>query len=156
MIAFMGFFGTYLFDGTDWTQHDLRRTPREPWLLIDIHDSDIATVVYRPAGPGSGIAYLGVTPRTYFEDEGASEPTNVAQEADGLAAWWEAFHPDATALARADKADELRAFLAEDGVSVGDDDGTGDEVDDADLFVEVRTSRFINTLGLPVPDGLPV
>jgi hypothetical protein len=155
MIACMGFFGTYLFDGTDWTQHDPRRTPREPWLLIDIHDSDISTVVYRPAGPGSGIAYLGVTPRTYFEDEAASEPTNVAQEADGLAAWWAAFHPETTATTRAAKAAELRAFLAADGVR-SDDDGRGDEVDDAEVFVEVKTARFINALGLPAPDELHV
>ena len=50
----------------------------------------------------------------------------------------------------------LRAFLAADGVSVGDDAGAGDDVDDADVFVEVKTARFINALGLPAPDGLPV
>jgi len=47
---------------------------------------------YQPAGPGSGIAYLGHTPRTYF--------------------------------------------------------------DDAEVFVEIKTSRFLRTLDFPLPEGL--
>jgi hypothetical protein len=53
----------------------------EPWLVVDIHDSYVATIAYRPAGSGSGVAYLGVTPRTYFEDPDASAPTDVVREA---------------------------------------------------------------------------
>jgi hypothetical protein len=54
----MGFFGAYLFDGNRWTLHQPDQLPAvaEPWLMIDIHDSDITTVVYRPAGRGSGVA----------------------------------------------------------------------------------------------------
>ncbi|MEV4458369.1 hypothetical protein [Microbispora sp. NPDC049633] len=64
----MGFFGTYLYDGSRWLEHEADQHPdfAEPWLMVSIHDSDITTVVYRPAGPGSGVAYLGLTPRTYF------------------------------------------------------------------------------------------
>jgi hypothetical protein len=29
--------------------------------VVDIHDSDITTVTYRPTRRGSGVAYLGVT-----------------------------------------------------------------------------------------------
>ncbi|MDQ1292622.1 MAG: hypothetical protein QG608_502 [Actinomycetota bacterium] len=65
----------------------------EPWLLVDIHDSDIATITYRPAGLGTGVAYLGCAPRTYFEDLQASAPTDVAREAAGLATWWASTHP---------------------------------------------------------------
>ncbi len=86
----MGVFGTYLFDGTRWTEQDSEDEPTAagPWLWIDIHDSDVATVKYRPIGPGTGIAFLGFTPRVYFEDDSASDPTDVDREANGLAAWW--------------------------------------------------------------------
>ncbi len=69
--------------------HEADKLPTvpEPWLLVDIHDSDIATIAYRPTGSGSGVAYLGVTPRTYFEDPGASAPSDVAREAGGLVEW---------------------------------------------------------------------
>jgi hypothetical protein len=42
---------------------------------------------YEPAGPGSGTAYLGYTPRTYVDDESASAPADVLREAEGLASW---------------------------------------------------------------------
>ena len=66
----------------------LVRLPYEaPWLSVDIYDSDFATVRYEPPGPGSGTAYLGNTPRTYFGNESASASTDVLREADGLASW---------------------------------------------------------------------
>ena len=69
----MGFFGAHLFDGHHWSTHQPESPPTiaEPWLLVDIHDSDIATIRYRPIGTGSGTAYLGHTPRTYFENPAA-------------------------------------------------------------------------------------
>ena len=79
----MGFFATYLFSGGTWTEIEPDQEPHEPavaepWLYVDIHDSDIATVMYAPAGPASGIAFLGVTPRTYFEDAAASRAVEDA------------------------------------------------------------------------------
>ncbi|WP_431946055.1 hypothetical protein [Micromonospora marina] len=86
----MGFLGTYLFDEGRWTVHQPAEQAAipEPWLLVDIHDSDIATLTYRPAGPGSGVAYLGYTPRTYSENSDASAQTDVVREAAGLSVWW--------------------------------------------------------------------
>ena len=87
----MGFFGRYVFDGRTW--HDIDPGSDQtldieaPWLSVDIYDSDFATVCYEPPGPGSGTAYLGNTPRTYFGNESASAPTDVLREADGLASW---------------------------------------------------------------------
>ena len=152
----MGFFGRYLFDGTQWTQQEPGSAPTvaEPWLLIDIHDSDICTVMYGPAGPGSGIAFLGFTPRTYFDDESASAPTDVVVEAEGLGAWWAGLHPEASQQARTATALALRDFLATDDASVDDEDRPDDELDDAEVFVEIKTSRFLSALGLPTPDGL--
>jgi hypothetical protein len=87
----VGFFGGYVFDGSSWHGFDLDSDHRldiaAPWLSVNIHDSDIATVRYELHGPGSGTAYLGYTPRTYFDDESASEPADVLREAEGLALW---------------------------------------------------------------------
>jgi hypothetical protein len=148
----MGFFGTYLFDGTAWTAQKKVHEPTipEPWLMISIHDSDLAMVIYEPAGPAAGFAYLGVTPRTYFEDDAESPPTDTAREAKGLAAWWSGRNPDASELAQAAKARELRAFLAEDGVTPD----MADDADDAEVFVEVKVARFLTALGLPIPEDL--
>jgi hypothetical protein len=58
-----------------------------PYLSIDVHDSDIATVDYRPAPETAGRFFLGTEPRIYFEDEAASEPLDRNAEAQGLAHW---------------------------------------------------------------------
>lgn len=158
----MGFFGEYVFDGSAWRsfgpEPDQAPTVPAPWLCLYIYDSDIATVRYEPAGPGSGTAYLGVTPRTYFEDESASAPTDVSREAEGLAFWL------AQQQGRTDMAhlrDLIESFLAEDveGQPPDDDDEDSEdganELDDADVFVEVKVSRFLKAVGLPVPDELP-
>lgn len=150
----MGFFGRYLFDGSWKSVEDINGVP-EPCLVVDIHDSDITTVTYRPAGPGSGVAYLGVTPRTYFEDERASDPTDVGREARGLAAWWAGLHGVRGEAEIGAKERELAAFLAED-IDPADfsDDPDDDDLDDDETFVEVKTVRFLAALGLPAPDDL--
>lgn len=148
----MGFFGLYLYDGSLWSELDQEATPSasEPWLLVRIYDSDITEVSYAPLGPGSGVAFLGYTPRLYFEDETASAPTDPDHEAQGLATWWAALHPEADEGAHAAKASELKAFLASDDPS-GDDE----DEDDEEVLVEVKTARFVRALGLPTPAGLP-
>jgi hypothetical protein len=149
----MGFFGQFHFDGTAWTAPRDDAVP--PWLSVDIHDSDIATITYEPAGPGTGIAFLGETPRTYFEDDTASEPTDVAREAAGLAEWWSGINDMADVW---DKERELVGYLAEDGdkaqAATDDDLDDLDEIADEDIFVEVKVARFLDALDLPVPDDL--
>src|SRR5262245_64798197 len=112
----MGFFGAYIFDSGNWAEvgPDSDANVVEPWLFVNIHDSDVATVMYGPVGPGSGTAFLGWTPRTYFEDDSASAPTDVTREAEGLAAWWAAYHGGASQAAQTAKVDELRQFLVGD------------------------------------------
>jgi hypothetical protein len=154
----MGFFGQFHFDGMAWTTPP--DDPRPPWLAVEIHDSDIATVTYEPAGPGSGIAYLGETPRAYFDDETASEPTDVTREAAGLAEWWSGVHD---MLDVGDKERELVEYLAEDldedaaappaPVDLDDLDDL-DEITEEDVFVERKTARFLAALDLPIPDDL--
>jgi hypothetical protein len=151
----VGFFGTYAFENGQWKTLSEGELPplAEPFLWIDIHDSDITSVVYAPPGPGSGVAYLGLTPRTYFENPNASDPTDVLREAAGLAAWW-ALHNSGDVTA---KQAELLGYLAEDE---DPDDFEWDEgedvdaIDGAEVFVEVKTAQFLAALGLPVPYDL--
>ena len=151
----MGFFGLYLYEAGRWSELglDAEPTAREPWLLVRIHDSDIGTVAYAPTGPGTGVAFLGYTPRIYFEDVTASAPTDPDREARGLAAWWAAGHPEANGAARVAKEGELRAFLAAD-IPPGDGEDEDEDLDDAEVFVEIKAARFIRALGLPVPAGV--
>lgn len=151
----MGFFGLYLYEAGQWSELDLDAEPtaNEPWLLVRIHDSDIGSVVYAPAGPGSGVAFLGYTPRIYFEDDSASDPTDPDIEARGLATWWATVHRETDEASRTAKEHQLRAFLAAD-IPPSDDEDEGD-LDDGDVFVEIKVARFIRALGLPVPGGLP-
>ena len=151
-MSLVGFFGTYAYEHGQWTTLSEGELPPldEPSLWIDIHDSDITSVVYAPAGPGSGVAYLGLTPRTYFENPNASDPTDVLREAAGLAAWW-ALHNSGDVTA---KQAELLAYLAADEEPGDFSVEEGEDVEEADVFVEVKTARFLTALGLPVPYDL--
>jgi hypothetical protein len=154
----VGFFGTYRFDGQAWHEFQLGEAPDipEPWLVLDIHDSDIGTVLYRPTGPGSGVAYLGTTPRVYFEIENDEARTDPQREANGLATWWELIHGrHAEATERDAKAAELLTYLAGD-VDLDLDDSDDDvDLDDGDVFVEIKAARLLVALGLPILDDLP-
>jgi hypothetical protein len=169
----MGFFGGYIFDGRDWLEFEPSSGSApavgSPWLKVVIFDSDIADISYHPAGPGTGVAYLGYTPRVYFEDENASSPTDVEREAAGLAAWVAAYQGggDETALQ-----DLIAPFLASDEDEDEDDverdeedddawaadeeepDEDSDSDDDAEAVVEVKLARLLAAIGLPVPDDL--
>jgi len=170
----MGFFGGYIFDGQDWLEFEpgsgAAPEVSSPWLKVAIYDSDIADVSYHPAGPGTGVAYLGFTPRVYFEDDNASAPTDVEREAAGLAAWVAAYQGGGDEAALQDL---ITPFLASDddledeedddqddakdawGDSDDLDEDDEDDEDDADAFVEVKLARLLTALGLPLPDGLP-
>ncbi len=165
----MGFFGTYLLTGDTWSvvpelapEVVPSWVPMDevPWLYMEIHDSDLTILRYEPSGPGSGVAYLGYTPRTYFDDDDASAPTDVDAEAAGLAAWL-ALRPGAPAGV---DASTIKPYLAEDlgpdedaAFDEGEefDDDIDTDIDAGEVFVEIKTARLLRQLGLPLPDGLP-
>ena len=154
----MGFFGSYLYADGHWQERELAAEPTaaEPWLHASVHDSDFTTVAYRPAGPGSGVAFLGYTPRSYFEVEDASSPTDIERESAGLAYWWTLVHGVTSADKIAAKNAELVGYLAKDlDAATEEPDAQDETVDDADIFVEIKTSRFLAALDLPLPDDLP-
>jgi hypothetical protein len=129
----VGYFGTFIYDDGDWRE----RADGTPELVVDIHDSDIATVDYRPAPPGLGRFYLGIQPRDFFEDPDASRPLDVPAEVDGFVGWAE------QTLGRAPRSEDVRDLVAEDGETMPDDD-----------FVEDTVARLIQLLGLPLPPAL--
>lgn len=112
---------------------------RESCLSIDVHDSDIATVDYRPAMTGTGRFYLGTEPRHYFEDETASAPIDRRAEAEGFSEWARMVHGREVDPA------EVLALMASD---------TQHDEDDGDAFVEDTVERLLDLIGLPLPEGM--
>jgi hypothetical protein len=129
----VGYFGTFIYRDGEWRD----RGGDDAELVVDIHDSDIATVDYRPAPPGLGRFYLGVQPRDYFADPEASRPLDVPAEVEGFVGWAE------RTLGRAPSADDVRELVAEDGTAAPGDD-----------FVEDTAARLLELLGLPLPPAL--
>jgi hypothetical protein len=112
----VGFFGSYLYADGHWQEEELAAEPTaaEPWLHVLVHGSDFTAITYRPAGPGSGVAFLGYTPRSLFETEDASAPTDVVRETAGLANWWAHLHGLTSGEVIAAKSAQLIGYLAED------------------------------------------
>ena len=83
-------------------------------------------------------------------------PTDVAREAEGLGFWWAQLRGGASDAERRAKEEQLAAYLAEDRdpAEIDLDDEEDDETDDADVLVEVKTARFLATIGLPLPEEL--
>ncbi|MET9271136.1 hypothetical protein [Kribbella sp. NPDC003557] len=137
----VGFFGSYVYADRAWSEIDPDAEvaePAEPYLLVMIHDSDLAMIRYAPAGAGTGEAFLGHTPRAYFGDPSAPGAGDPGLEAAGLAAWAELLGASPTPA-------EVERFLASDDAP----DDEQDDVPDEDVFVELKTARFLQTLGLP-------
>ena len=131
----MGLFGTFTYSGGEWTG----AAPTEPYLVLNVHDSDIATVDYRPAADAAaGRCYLGFQPRVYFEDPTASAPVDNAAEARGFAAWTR------QVTGRSIEPDDVAALLATDD----------EDADPEDLFVEETVRRLLELTGVPVPEEL--
>ncbi|CAM3739030.1 hypothetical protein KIPE111705_22485 [Kibdelosporangium persicum] len=141
----MGYSGTLLYDGRQWTRWRSGDTPdvAGPWLVVDVHDSEFTTLEYHPEGPGSGVAHLGDTP--------ADVTVDVPREARGLAAWWAEVHgeTDDEAVRRTESV--ITDYLVDRQARRGHD---GDEVDEGEVYAEIRTTRLLVALGLPVPDEL--
>jgi len=136
----LGFFGKFLYADGGWTFHEdgVSDPPvGAAYLGVDIHDSDIATVDFRPAEMGSGRFYLGYPPSDYFENESAGDPIDAEAAVKGLTTWAQ------QTLGRTIDPGEGRPLLADSGRDPDDD------------FVEETVGRLIEILGLPWPEDLP-
>jgi hypothetical protein len=129
----MGFFGNFVFSEGRWAD----APTSDEYLSIDIHDSDFATIEYRPTGRGRGRLYLGFEPRHYFEDPAASEQVDVSQESSGLSGWAQ------SVLDVRVSPEQLRNLMA---------DPAG--ADPESPFVEDTVVQLIALFGLPLPTDL--
>lgn len=131
----MGFFGRFAYAGGAWSADE---PTAELSLVVDIHDSDIATIDYAPAKGAAGRFYLGVEPRVYFEDDEASSPVDTAAEARGFSEW-----------VRQVQGQNVEPAAIEELMAV--DDG---EAEPEDAFVEETVERLLLLAGLPLPEAL--
>jgi hypothetical protein len=132
----MGFFGTFVYADGVWTESD-DSSPAGASLRVDIHDSDIAQVDYRPAPSGLGRFYLGYEPAIYFEDPSASQPVDVQAEAEGFSAWVGQVGGQQV------RPDEILRLLADPG---------GNEPEE--VFAEDAVVKLLGLAGLPLPEPL--
>jgi hypothetical protein len=128
----VGYFGKLAYSDGRWT---FGGPTAVPFLLVDVHDSDVATVDYRAADASGGRFYLGYEPRFYFDERDAGDPVDTAAEADGFARWAK----EATG-ADVDPAD-VRSLLA-----------SPDGVPPTDEVVEQTVEKLAGLAGLPLPE----
>jgi hypothetical protein len=128
----VGYLGSLAYSDGRWSSG---RPTAVPFLLVDVHDSRIATVDYRMADASGGRFFLGYEPRFYFDEAGAGTPVDTGAEADGFARWSrEATETDVDPA-------EVQALMASpDGAPPTDD------------LVEETVERLCALAGLPTPD----
>jgi hypothetical protein len=125
----VGFFGQLAYSAGRWSAG---RPTAVPFLLIDVHDSRIATVDYRAADATGGRFYLGYEPRTYFEEPDASDPVDTGREAEGFAQWVRSAEGG-----EVDPIEVQRLMAAPDGAPPEDEN------------VEMTVDRLLRLAGLP-------
>lgn len=127
----MGHFGKYAYSAGRWSREGPTAVP---FLLVDIHDSDIATVDYRAADASGGRFFLGYEPRFYFDETDAAAPVDTAAEAAGFARWVREVSD------RDVDPDDIRSLMASpEGEPPGDD------------VAEDTVERLLRLAGLPAP-----
>lgn len=131
----MGFFGTFTYSDGAWGS---AAKPGSPALVVDIHDSDIATIDYVPHKGASGRFYLGDEPRIYFEDDSASTPVDRIKEAVGFTTW-----------ARQVTGHDISPDSVLELLASGDPDD-----EPVDVFVEETVAKLLFLAGLPVPPDI--
>jgi hypothetical protein len=128
----VGLFGTFAYSAGRWSTG---RPTAVPFLLIDVHDSRIATVDYRAADATGGRFFLGYEPRIYFEEPDAAAPVDTSAEAAGFARWV------LDAGGRDVGTDEVQRLMA-----------SPSGAPPADEVVEQTVERLLALAGLPLPD----
>ena len=76
----MGFFGRFVYSDGAWRDDPAA----DAFLVVDIHDSDIAIVEFRSATT-AGRFYLGFQPRDYWEIPMQATPWTLALRRRALA-----------------------------------------------------------------------
>jgi len=128
----VGYFGKLAYSDGRWSTG---RPTAVPFLLIDVHDSDIATLDYRAADASGGRFFLGYEPRIYFDEPDAAPPVDVRAEAEGFTRWvLEA------GGAQVDPAQVQKLMASPNGAPPEDE------------VVEQTVERLLALAGLPLPE----
>jgi hypothetical protein len=131
----MGLIGKFSYSAGRWSTDGPTAVP---FLLIDIHDSSVATVDYRSADASGGRFFLGYEPRFYFDEPGAAAPVDTGAESAGFAGWVrQAGGTDV------DPPDVQRLMASPEGAPPTDE------------TVEETVERLLELAGLPAPDWPP-
>ncbi len=128
----VGYSGKLAYSDGRWTSG---RPTGVPFLLVDVHDSDFATIDYRAADASGGRFHLGHEPRIYFEEPGAGAPVDTRAEAEGFAVWAEEI-----AGTHVDPGEVQRLMASPDGAPPADD------------VVEEAVEKLLALAGLPRPE----
>jgi hypothetical protein len=128
----VGYFGKLSYSAGRWSSSGPTAVP---FLLLDVHDSDIATLDYRSADASGGRFFLGYEPRIYFDEPDAAPPVDVRAEAEGFARW--VLETEGTTV---DPAEVQRLMASPDGSPPADD------------AVEETVERLLTLAGLPKPE----
>jgi hypothetical protein len=128
----VGYSGKLAYSDGRWTSGGPTAVP---FLLVDVHDSRIATVDYRVADASGGRFHLGYEPRIYFEEPDAGTPVDTRAEAEGFARW-------AKEAADADvDAEAVQRLMA-----------SPEGAPPADESVELTVEKLLGLAGLPLPE----
>jgi hypothetical protein len=128
----VGLFGKFAYSAGRWSAGGPTAVP---FLLIDIHDSNIATVDYRSAYASGGRFFLGYEPRFYFDEPDAGAPVDTRAEAEGFTRWLR----DAEG-SDVDPDDVQRLMASPSGAPPEDE------------VVEQTVERLAELAGLPAPE----
>ena len=128
----VGRFGKFAYSAGRWSTDGPTAVP---FLLLDVHDSSVATIDYRSPDASGGRFFLGYEPRFYFDEPDAASPVDTVAEAEGFAAWAR------EAAGREADPDDVRALMA-----------SPDGAAPADVFVEETVVRLLDLVGLSAPD----
>jgi hypothetical protein len=128
----VGYFGKLSYSAGRWSSSGPTAVP---FLLLDVHDSGIATLDYRSADASGGRFFLGYEPRIYFDEPDAAPPVDVRAESEGFARW--VLEAEGNTV---DPAEVQRLMAAPDGSPPQDD------------VVEETVDRLLALAGLPRPE----
>ena len=128
----MGLFGRFAYSDGRWSTDGPTAVP---FLIVDVHDSDVATVDYRFSDATGGRFFVGYEPRFYFDELDAAAPVDTEAEAQGFARWVrQAEGRDV------DPADVQQLLASPEGTPPADD------------AVEDTLARLLDLAGLPRPE----
>ena len=122
--------GTFIYSNGRWDS----APTSDLYLAIEVPNEDYAQVDYHLTHGRLGRVFLGIQPKDYFDDDGASKDIDIPTHAQGLSTWAK------TVLDRDVSVNDLKALIAPAGIDTPSEN------------VERVILRFLALLGLPAPE----